>query len=266
MSTPRRSDPALSGILATDQYQLTMAQLYWKEGLAERTAQFDFLFRNYPDYGDHQAGYCISAGLGWLLEWMEGARFTRDDLEVLSMQRTPSGGPRFDRGFIDWLEHAGDLASLEMRAIPEGRVVHPNAPMATVSGPLALAQIFETHLLNRLNYPTLIATKASRASQATRGGMVLEFGLRRGPESLRRGPGSRSHGPGSLSCGPESQRRGPGSAWRWRGLLGRRSGGRPVRTAPGAPDQSSGTRRRCPSPRPGAHTAQTSGPAPGPGS
>lgn len=183
MSTPRRSDPALNGILATDQYQLAMAQLYWKEGLAERTAQFDFFFRSYPDYGDHQAGYCVGAGLGWLLEWMEGARFTRDDIEVLSMQLTPSGNPRFDRGFIDWLEHAGDFASLEMRAIPEGRVVHPNAPMATVSGPIALAQIFETHVLNRLNYPTLIATKASRASQAARGGMVLEFGLRRGPES-----------------------------------------------------------------------------------
>ncbi len=183
MSTPRRSDPALNGILATDQYQLTMAQFYWKEGLAERTAQFDFFFRSYPDYGDHQAGYCVSAGLGWLLEWMEVARFTRDDLEVLGAQRTPDGNARFRPEFIDWLEQAGDFSSLDVRAIPEGRVVHPNAPMATVTGPLAIAQIFETHMLNRLNYPTLIATKASRASQAARGGTVLEFGLRRGPES-----------------------------------------------------------------------------------
>ena len=35
------SDPVLGSILGTDQYQLAMAQLYWKEGLAERAAQFD---------------------------------------------------------------------------------------------------------------------------------------------------------------------------------------------------------------------------------
>ena len=54
------------GFLFTDQYQLTMAQLYWKYGLHERTAQFDYFFRRYPDYGEHQAGYAVFAGLGWL--------------------------------------------------------------------------------------------------------------------------------------------------------------------------------------------------------
>lgn len=44
-------DQGLRGILTTDQYQLTMAQLYWQEGLADRTAQFDYFFRSYPDYG-----------------------------------------------------------------------------------------------------------------------------------------------------------------------------------------------------------------------
>ena len=51
------------GFLFTDLYQLTMAQLYLRSGLAERRAQFDHAFRSYPDYGHHQAGYCISAGL-----------------------------------------------------------------------------------------------------------------------------------------------------------------------------------------------------------
>jgi nicotinate phosphoribosyltransferase len=49
-----------------------------------------------------------------------------------------------------------------------------------VRGPLALAQILETPLLNLLNYQTLIATKASRIRAASRGGTVLEFGMRRG--------------------------------------------------------------------------------------
>ena len=159
-----------------------MAQMYWKEGLADRTAQFDYFFRSYPDYGTHQAGYCVFAGLGWLLDWMEGARFTPIDIEALQDQRTSTGEPRFDPGFLDWLAEHGDFSRLEVRSVPEGRVVHANAPVSTVRGPLAMAQILETHFLNSLNYPTLIATKASRVKEAARGVSVLEFGVRRGPE------------------------------------------------------------------------------------
>jgi nicotinic acid phosphoribosyltransferase len=36
------------GILFTDEYQLTMAQLYYRMGLHEREAQFDHFFRSYP--------------------------------------------------------------------------------------------------------------------------------------------------------------------------------------------------------------------------
>jgi nicotinate phosphoribosyltransferase len=61
-------------------------------------------------------------------------------------------------------------------------VVHPHVPLTTVQGPLALAQILETSLLNHLNYPTLIATKAARIHQAGRGRPLLEFGMRRGHE------------------------------------------------------------------------------------
>ena len=68
------------GILFTDQYQLSMAQLYFRAGLHERPAQFDHFFRRYPDYGQHEAGYCISAGLEWLLDWMGEARFRDEEL------------------------------------------------------------------------------------------------------------------------------------------------------------------------------------------
>jgi len=66
-----------------------------------------------------------------------------------------------------------------MEAIPEGRVVHPATPLTVVQGPLAMAQILETPLLNQLNYQTLIATKASRIREQGRGGMLIDFGLRR---------------------------------------------------------------------------------------
>jgi nicotinate phosphoribosyltransferase len=171
------------GLLGTDQYQLAMAQLYWREGLAERPAQFDYFFRSYPDYGTHQAGYCVTAGLGWLLEWMEGLRFESEDIELLASQTGPSGSKRFDNEFLGWLSENGDLSGVEVEAVPEGRVVHANAPIAVVRGPLAITQILETPFLNRMNYPTLIATKAARVDDAARGAPVLEFGMRRGPNS-----------------------------------------------------------------------------------
>jgi nicotinate phosphoribosyltransferase len=80
------------------------------------------------------------------------------------------------------LHENGGFDGITLMAVPEGRVVHANVPLTVVQGPLAMAQILETALLNYLNYQTLIATKASRIREAGRGRMMLEFGLRRGPE------------------------------------------------------------------------------------
>jgi len=183
MTEPVRRRDLCEGILFTDQYQLTMAQLYWKQGIAARPARFDYFFRHYPDYGEHQAGYCVAAGLGWLLDWMQRVRFRTEDLDELRSQRTPSGSPRFDGRFLDWLAEHGHFGEILVRAVPEGRIVHAHAPIVMVEGPLAMAQILETSLLNHLNYATLVATKASRIDEAGRGRPVLEFGLRRGPDT-----------------------------------------------------------------------------------
>jgi len=170
------------GILFTDQYQLTMAQLYFRMGLHEHIAQFDHFFRSYPDYGEHQTGYCINAGLEWLFRWIEQAIFRPQDIEALRAQRDSAGRQVFGDDFLKWLPHTDGFAGLTVKAIPEGRVVHANEPLTVVQGPLAAAQLLETSLLNHLNYQTLIATKAARIRLAGRGQPVLEFGLRRGPE------------------------------------------------------------------------------------
>jgi nicotinate phosphoribosyltransferase len=171
--------PIAEGILFTDQYQLTMAQLYFRKGIHEMPAQFDHFFRSYPDYGSHQAGYCINAGLEWLLDWMAEARFEQQDIEYLRSQQGRTGEPVFAPDFLDWLLDNGTFSGIDMKAIPEGRVVHPNTPLTVVQGPLAMAQILETSLLNHLNYQTLIATKAARIHDSGRGQLLLEFGLRR---------------------------------------------------------------------------------------
>ena len=59
------------GILFTDEYQLTMAQLYYRMGLHDKRVQFDYFYRENPNYGAHQAGFCVNAGLEWFIDWME---------------------------------------------------------------------------------------------------------------------------------------------------------------------------------------------------
>lgn len=167
------------GILFTDQYQLTMAQLYHRLGLHEKPVQFDHFFRDYPDYGLHKAGYCINAGLEWLLDWMQNAYFRDEDIAYLRSQTGRSGKKIFDAAFLSWLREQGNFGGISLRAVPEGRVVHPNVPLTVVQGPLAMAQILETALLNQLNYQTLVATKAARIHEIGRGQLFLEFGARR---------------------------------------------------------------------------------------
>jgi len=179
----RQSDRLTAeGILFTDQYQLTMAQLYYRMGLHEKRAQFDHFFRTYPDYGAHQAGYCVNAGLAWLLDWMQEAYFRDEDLAYLRGQTSRTGERLFHDDFLAWLRQHGTFAGITLQAIPEGRVVHPTVPLTVVQGPLVMAQILETPLLNHLNYPTLIATKAARIHESGRGRLLLEFGLRRAQE------------------------------------------------------------------------------------
>jgi nicotinate phosphoribosyltransferase len=170
------------GILYTDAYQLTMAQLYYRVGLHERYVQFDHFFRSYPNYGEHKAGYCVNAGLEWLLDWIREARFREEDLEHLRSHTSQAGNRLFGDDFLNWLGSHGTFDSLTLHAIPEGRVIHPNVPVTVVRGSLAMAQLLETALLNHLNYPILIATKASRIRQAGRGQVMLEFGMRRAQE------------------------------------------------------------------------------------
>jgi nicotinate phosphoribosyltransferase len=171
--------PKAEGILFTDHYQLTMAQLYFRMGVHERHAQFDHFFRHYPDFGLHMAGYCVNAGLGWLLDWMQESRFGSEDIEYLRAMRSATGARVFGGDFLGWLGKNGNFESITMHAIPEGRVVHPNVPLTVVRGHLAMAQILETSLLNHLNYQTLIATRAARIHESGRGRPLIEFGMRR---------------------------------------------------------------------------------------
>ncbi len=176
------------GILFTDFYELTMAQLYFLTGIHERRVVFDYFFREYPDYGSHKTGYCIYAGLESLINWMKSVRFGPKEIELLRNLKGSKKEPVFKNDFLSWLEQNGNFDSISIRSVPEGRVVHANVPLAQVEGPLAASQILESSFLNHLNYQTLIATKACRIRQALNHtnsqmeckNLIIEFGMRRG--------------------------------------------------------------------------------------
>lgn len=173
-------NPLADGILYTDFYQLTMAQVYFRMGLHERPARFEHYFRSYPNYGSHQAGYCVMAGVAPLVEWMQTVRFTDIEIEILRSQKDGNGHSIFQEDFLTWLLEYGDFSRITLEAIPEGRVVHPHVPLTVITGPLAMAQILETVLLNHLNFAVLIATKAARIRESVgEEATVMEFGLRR---------------------------------------------------------------------------------------
>ncbi|HEY6881932.1 MAG TPA: nicotinate phosphoribosyltransferase [Polyangiales bacterium] len=159
--------------LLTDLYQLTMAQGYLRAGRAHDSAVFHLLFRKLPFHG----GYAIAAGLESVLAFVESFHFAEDELAYLGALMAEDGTRLFGEDFIAYL---GALRlSLDIDAIPEGTLVFANEPMLRVRGNLLETQLLETVLLNAINFPTLVATKAARVCEAAGGQPVLEFGLRR---------------------------------------------------------------------------------------
>ena len=156
---------ALSG-LYTDMYQLTMAQAYVRDGTAEAPAVFDYFFRRAPFGG----GFALFAGLEDLLEFLDGFRFSADDLDYLATLGLSAALLERLRGF----RFRGAILSAR-----EGEVVFPLEPVARVEAALLEAQLVETALLNFLNFETLIATKAARLRLAAGQRLLSEFGLRR---------------------------------------------------------------------------------------
>lgn len=159
--------------LLTDLYQVTMAQGYFKHGTAETEAVFSLHFRKHPFGG----GYTVAAGLAEALEWLRRFEITPADAEYLRSLRAATGGPLLNSSFITWL--TGRRLTLDVDAVPEGRVVFPHEPLLRVRGPLWQAQIVESALLNIINFQTLIATKAARICAAAKGDPFVDFGLRR---------------------------------------------------------------------------------------
>ncbi len=159
--------------LLTDFYQMTMASGYLKHGLAEREATFHMFFRRHP----FQGGFTIAAGLENLVDFVKSFHLNASDIEYLATLKGSDKEPLFAESFLEYLSQMRFTVDIE--AVPEGTVVFPYEPLVRVRGPLIQCQLLETPLLNLINFPSLIATKAARMRLAAGDDQILEFGLRR---------------------------------------------------------------------------------------
>lgn len=143
-----------------------MLEGYYASGMAEE-AVFEFFVRKLPQ--GH--GYLVAAGLPQVLETLEDAQFTDDELEWAR-----SSG-HFGGDFVDYL--ASFRFTGDVHAMPEGTVFFADEPVLRVTAPLPQAQLLETRIINLLQYQILVATKAARCVNAAPGRLLVDFGLRR---------------------------------------------------------------------------------------
>ncbi|WP_457624199.1 nicotinate phosphoribosyltransferase [Persephonella sp.] len=151
--------------LLTDLYELTMAQVYFKKGM-NKNAIFDFYIRPAKN-----RSYFINAGLEQLVYYLLNIRFTEGDIQYLRSTGL------FEEDFLSYLKNFRFTGNLY--AVEEGEVIFPNEPVVQVEAPIIEAQIIETFVINTLQHPILVATKAMRAYSVARGTVLVDFGLRR---------------------------------------------------------------------------------------
>lgn len=150
-----------------DFYELTMSNGYLKSGYKDTIVCFDMFFRKSPDGG----GFAIAAGLEQLIEYIEGLRFEKEDIQYLRAKGI------FEEEFLVYLENFKFTGNIS--AIPEGTPVFPCEPMVTVTAKAIEAQFIETMLLLTINHQSLIATKSNRIVRAAKGRTIFELGARR---------------------------------------------------------------------------------------
>jgi len=156
-----------SAALLTDRYQLTMAESYLAQGVADDRVAFELFVRELPA----DRGYLIAAGLEQAVDYMRNLAFTDADLRYLRDSGTCTAllcerlsGERFDA---------------DLDAVPEGTAVHAMEPLLRVEGRRLICQLVESMVLNLINFSTLVASKAARVVEAAQGRPAVDFGFRR---------------------------------------------------------------------------------------
>jgi len=161
--------------LLTDRYLLTMCYSWMHSGKIDSHAVYEFFYRKNP----FEHNFLVLCGINEAIDWLNRAKFSAQDIEYVRNDFNLKP----EDPFLGWLAKV-DFSKLTVNAIPEGSVVFPHCPLIIIEGPLGLVQLTETIILNKLNFPSLIATNARLMKRVIGKGDLLEFGLRRaqGPD------------------------------------------------------------------------------------
>ena len=163
----------MSSALLTDLYMLSVANALFRSKQSQAQAVFYLFTRRAPFGGD----YTLVAGLENLIHYLQQWHFKTEDITYLQTLCFPNGEKRFDDNFLAHLESLRFSGCLD--AMPEGSVVFANEPILRIQAPLLMGQMLESIVINAINFPSLIATKAARIKQAAGEQLVAEFGMRR---------------------------------------------------------------------------------------
>ena len=158
-------------------YQITMTYSHFHANKHEQPCVFDYFFRKNPFKGQ----YTLFGGLSEVISFLSTYKFSSEDIGYLRNHPQLSDA---GEDFFVYLQNL-DCSKLKVYAIKEGNLVFPREPLIRVEGPLGIAQLLETTILNIINYATLVTTYAARIRIAAgEKATLLEMGLRRaqGPD------------------------------------------------------------------------------------
>ncbi len=188
-------------VLGIDLYQISTLLTHVSHGVPIHSdAAMSFFFRRLPPHRK----YIVFAGLRSIIEYCHQLQFTSQNLQTL--KRHPMLGPILStdsgRMVANALENLRGFRG-EIYALPEGTLafagpaylqngslaqiqgtqIYAYTPLVQVKTELLLAKLIETPFVSRINFLSMVASKASRIVNAAcvdgKSRPVIEFGQRR---------------------------------------------------------------------------------------
>lgn len=184
----------MSATLGIDAYHLTTLIAHADQGRLDHRVAMCFFFRSMP----RARNYVVFCGLRQVLAHAASMHFDAKDLETI--RQHPILGPALAARPAVWqaLERLDGFEG-DIDALPEGTLAYAGPGIRTTGEPFIVAgtqvilytpliqtrtdmvraKLIETPWLSRMNYCSMVASKAARVVTAAKGKPVVEFGQRR---------------------------------------------------------------------------------------
>jgi nicotinate phosphoribosyltransferase len=180
--------------LTVDAYQLTTLMAHADAGRLTHPVSMAFFFRKMPK----RRNYVLFCGLRSLVEHARGMRLEGPEIQALLAHPLIGPALRQRPAVLSALQELDGFVG-EIDAMPEGTPAFAGpalrtdgrpfragdqqlsiyTPLLQVRTDLLRAKLIETPWLGRVNYMSMVASKAARVTSAAAGKPVLEFGARR---------------------------------------------------------------------------------------